>query len=111
LRGKAEGAAEGFAAAFARLRAAPGGAALTLSDVINAVCTGRALEAAVGALQVLFSWRTRLIQQSLDAGIFGAVGAATRARASEPEGFEAARLAPCEHIGGGCDCNEGCSVS
>ena len=40
-----------FVAAMRSLRAAPGGEGATLRDVVDAVCTGTALDAAVAALR------------------------------------------------------------
>ena len=87
--------------ALARLRAAPGASKIRLGDVINALCTGRALDEIVPALGLVYQ------RQRQAAGFqhLGSAGVARkRDRAATDEDL-------CTHAGGACDCDPSCVVS
>jgi HSPB1-associated protein 1 len=88
-----------FAEALRRLRAAPGGAQVTVCSVIDALCTGAALDAAVDAVAACYRARQQQHYQSRKRG---------RGTAPAPAGLASA---PCEHTTGGCDCDESCVIS
>ena len=120
-----------LAVAFERLRAAPGGGAITLADVIDALCTGSALDMAVEALCRARRDKVEACGTGNDESRAprGQAWLMSQQRKREREaasansgptemGFqlpeEWAQCPPCahdQHGGAGCDCDPSCTVS
>ncbi|KAL1530716.1 hypothetical protein AB1Y20_001615 [Prymnesium parvum] len=87
---------EQFGQAFERLREAPGGSEIDLTRVINAVCTGDAVQASLSSLRD--TYRARL-------------QAAGVRRKRDRDDVCTGTTAKCTMTPGTCDCNESCVVA